>query len=422
MRKPNKLSLWGLIILLATIFGSCGSGSDWLAYRGKQGRGFTTTSIQPPIAVKWKHHLQPQAGSSLSFNPPVVLDDTIYFGSDDGNFYALDIESGYMRWVFPTDGPINSVPAVDENNVYFGSNDGSFYGVERKTGEFLWSFDTGRTVASSTVRYENSVIFTSDVGATYFFDPDGFEQFNIPNFTWLRHTFQMYDDVMYFAPGPAQNPRSLGAYDTVTKSYLWTLNTVGDNAVWYSFPALKGKYLFYGTAGFPSAPGDLTFYALDRQTGEILWENVDSSNIGIRTNVDTFRYFQNNLEVLDYMAPSLWKNLVIFTSGDTTVRAFSQNSGATAWEHVFQYPTSSPPTVAKDRIYFGVHGDNLSGLSNLDQIGYTAPKIVCLSARTGKTLWELEIEGSILSGPVIAGKWIIFGTDKNVFYVLEEVF
>jgi len=47
---------------------------------------------------------------------------------------------------------------------------------------------------------------------------------------------------------------------------------------------------------------------------------------------------------------------------------------------------------------------------------------VCLSARTGKTLWELEIEGSILSGPVIAGKWIIFGTDKNVFYVLEEVF
>jgi hypothetical protein len=34
----------------------------------------------------------------------------------------------------------------------------------------------------------------------------------------------------------------------------------------------------------------------------------------------------------------------------------------------------------------------------------------------------METEGAILSAPVIAGKRIIFGTDKSVFYVLEEVF
>jgi hypothetical protein len=34
----------------------------------------------------------------------------------------------------------------------------------------------------------------------------------------------------------------------------------------------------------------------------------------------------------------------------------------------------------------------------------------------------METEGSLLSSPVIAGKRIIFGTDKSVFYVLEEVF
>jgi len=37
-------------------------------------------------------------------------------------------------------------------------------------------------------------------------------------------------------------------------------------------------------------------------------------------------------------------------------------------------------------------------------------------------LWQMEIEGSILSAPVIAGKRVIFGTDKNIFYVLERVF
>ncbi len=409
------------------VFHSCGGKSDWLMFRGEQGRGYTKTSIQPPIAVKWKLRLQYQEGPALTFNPPVILDNTIYFGSDDGNFYALDIESGYMRWVFSTDGPINSVPAADDDNIYFGSNDGYFYCVDRQTGKLVWSFNTGKTVQSSTTRYEDHIIFTSDVGATYFFDPAGVEEFNIPNYVWLRHTFQLYEDVMYFAPGPQNRPRSLGAYDINTNSYLWLLNTFNDNAIWYSFPALKGELLFYGTASFPSDPMDLTYYALDRQTGEDVWRNYDKSDIGVQTRISPFELFNNNLEILDYLAPSLWKNLVIFTSGDTTVRAYNQKNGSTAWTHSFQFPTSSPPTVAKDRVYFGVHGDNLSGdmpvPSELEAPfpGYTPAKIVCLSARTGTSLWKLDIEGSILSGPVVAGKWIVFGTDQNVFYVLEEV-
>jgi hypothetical protein len=34
----------------------------------------------------------------------------------------------------------------------------------------------------------------------------------------------------------------------------------------------------------------------------------------------------------------------------------------------------------------------------------------------------METEGALLSAPVIAGSRIIFGTDRSVFYVLEEVF
>ncbi len=407
---------------------SCGGKSNWLMFRGEQGRGYTRTSIQPPIAVKWQLRLQYQDGPALVFNPPVILDNTIYFGSDDGNFYALDIESGYMRWVFHTDGPINSVPAADEESVYFGSNDGIFYSVDRKTGSLNWSFDTGKTVQSSTIKYKDHIIFTSDAGATYFFDPAGVEEFNIPNYVWLRHTFQFYEDVMYFAPGPASQPRSLGAYDITTSGYLWLLNTFDTNAIWYSFPALKGEALFYGTASLPSSELDLTYYALDRRTGEEVWRNRDQSDIGMRATISPFELFTNNLEILDYLAPSLWKNLVIFSSGDTTVRAYVQKNGAMAWTHTFQYPTSSPPTVARDRVYFGVHGDNLSndlspGIPDRGDTlsGYTPAKIVCLSARTGRSLWELDIEGSILSAPVIAGKWIVFGTDQNVFYVLEEV-
>ena len=62
-------------------------------------------------------------------------------------------------------------------------------------------------------------------------------------------------------------------------------------------------------------------------------------------------------------------------------------------------------------MYFGVLGDDAN-----------PPKLVCLSAKDGSLLWQMDIEGSILSAPVIAGKRIIFGTDESVFYVLEKVF
>jgi hypothetical protein len=34
----------------------------------------------------------------------------------------------------------------------------------------------------------------------------------------------------------------------------------------------------------------------------------------------------------------------------------------------------------------------------------------------------MELEGNLLSAPVVSGKWVIFGTDRNFFYVLEELF
>ena len=421
MRTRWKLGISFAALFVLSVMASCGNRSDWVMFRGKQGRGYTSTSIQPPIAVKWKLRLQYDDENALSFNPPVILDNTIYFGSDDGNFYALDIESGYMRWVFRTDGAINSIPAADDEHVYFGSNDGYFYCVSRDKGELVWSFDTGKTVQSSTILYNESVVFTSDIGATYFFTPLGVELFNIPNLVWLRHTFQMQDDVMYFAPGPRNDPRTLGAYDISSQGYVWLLNTANDNAVWYSFPALKGNSLFYGTGGYPSGAFDLTYYALDIRTGDIIWRNEDTSNFGVRADIQPYQHFRNNLEILDYMAPSLWRDKVIYTSGDTTVRAFSQKDGFLAWEHHFQFPTSSAPTVARERVYFGVHGDNVSGNTLISGAGFTSPKIVSLSARNGKLLWQLDIEGSILSAPVIAGKWVVFGTDQNIFYVLEEV-
>ncbi len=403
-----------LLLLLLSTLNSCRRRMDWIMFRGEQGRGATSNALYPPLGIKWKLHLQISDERTFAFNNSVVRGNTIYFGSTDGNFYALDIESGYMHWVFKTKGAINSIPFADGKNVYFGSNDGKVYAVSRKEGKEVWSFQTDSTVQSTILRYEDSIIFTSDGGSTYFLSPQGEQLFKIPNPVWHYDTFQVYEDVVYFAPGPPSRPHSFGAFDLNQRAYLWILDTAAMQATWYSFPALDGDYLFFATCAYMGQYWSFDYYAFMRKTGEIVWKYTDESQWG-DLDLDIRDLFIQNLKLLDYMAPSLWKNLVVYTSGDTMLRAFFSKSGRLAWVRQFDFPTSSSPTIAGNRIYLGLRGDDYSPDGR-------SPRLVCLSAKNGNLMWEMDLDGALLSAPVIAGKWLIFGTDRNFFYVLEELF
>lgn len=408
-----------IIAFLALSMTSCSRHEDWVNYRGKGGTGYTANSLMPPLGIRWKLQLQEEEGAR-AFNPPVIRGDTIFFGSDDSNFYALDMQTGYMEWIFQTRGPVNSVPFVDDSTVYFGSNDGHVYAVDKKTGDEVWSFFTGNTVQSLVLRYEDYIIFTSDTGATFFLDLDGNLMHRIENPVWSHHTFQVYDGVVYWAPDPDR--RGFGAFNIENRNYDWRIDVTAPYALWYSFPAISDGTVYFASnffIGSHSAPTELNYYARDQKTGEVKWQYTDEMQMGGNTSIDTDTLFLRHVPLLDYMAPAVWKNTVIFTSGDTVVRAFDGRSGDIRWTREFEYTTSSAPVIAGDRIYFGLRGaERFADGSVADE----PPKLICLSARNGSILWEMELEGAILSAPVISGKRMFFGTDANYFYVLEEVF
>ena len=401
----NKLIL---TISVIAILAGCSRGADWVQFRGEGGRGVSSSRIAPPLGLRWKIKLQDRDEKIRSLNPPVVIGDTIYFGSDDGNFYALDVESGYMRWVFRSGAEINSIPYADKDKVYFGSKDGKLYALSRETGQEVWHFPTQSQINSQVQRYGDYIVFVGDADAIYFLSPDGIEQFRIDNPGWYNYTFLMSDDVMYFGTGP--RVELVGPYDINKREFLWFLSFNEIDAIWYSCSAVRGDLLYFGTADIY---GDmyLGFYAFDRHTGRMVWEQRRD---GILENYNwemTWNLFLRNVELLDFMAPTVWRDMVIFTGGDCAARAFDARTGDLRWEKIFDTPVSSAPTIAAGRVYFGLLGDD-----------FTPPKLVCISARDGRLLWEMETQGSLLSAPVIAGKRIIFGTDESVFYVLEQVF
>jgi len=399
----QKLCLLACIVLLC----GCSRNGDWVQFRGEGGRGVSSSRIAPPLGLRWKIKLQESGERIRSLNPPVVIGDTIYFGSDDGNFYALDVESGYMRWVFKSGAEINSIPYADKDKVYFGSKDGKLYALSRETGEEVWNFQTQSQINSQVQRYGDYIIFVGDADAIYFLSPDGKEQFSIYNPGWYNYTFLMADDIMYFATGPSVD--QVGPFDINKREFLWFLPYHQINATWYSFCAIRGNLLYMGTAGIGYGT-ELSYYAINRNNGRIEWEQHCDGKMPLFNLENEYRYFLRNIDLLDFMAPIVWKNLVIFTGGDCAARAFDADNGVLRWERLFDTPVSSAPTLSAGRVYFGLLGDEIR-----------KPQLVCISARDGRLLWQMETDGSILSAPVIAGKRIIFGTDENVFYVLEQV-
>ncbi len=399
-------------LILLSLLMLAGCSRNWIVYRGPGGAGRTDTSIQPPLGVKWKLLLQEKDHRRESFNPPAVFGSSLYFGSADGNLYALDINTGYMEWVFRTAGPINSVPTADREGVYIGSSDGYVYSLDRETGELRWSFQTASAVNSTVVLSGGMVYAISDADALYCLDgKTGSLLWSLPNPIWLRNSFQIHEGTVYFSPGPPEFPHTLAVYDTLSRSYTWHVDTQIDIYNWYSFPAIRGDRLYYAASGVVGGEWEFRFSCLDRNTGEPLWQRQDLAYLDPR--LDGEEAFRESTEQLDYLAPALYKNRVFFAAGDMKLRVYHEKTGELLWEKYFDRPLSGAPLVGGSRLFLGLEEREEWGLPG---------QIVCLSAENGRELWRMDIEGSLLSAPVISGRWLIFGTDRNLFYVLEEVF
>ncbi|MCP5115999.1 MAG: PQQ-binding-like beta-propeller repeat protein, partial [bacterium] len=86
-------------------------------------------AIAGPGELLWKYETEGQIWSSAT-----AVNGTLYFGSDDGQLYALRSSDAKLEWRFATGGLVRFKPAVTESHVYFCSDDGFLYFVNRRNG------------------------------------------------------------------------------------------------------------------------------------------------------------------------------------------------------------------------------------------------------------------------------------------------
>ncbi len=123
-------------------------------------------AVNPDGTRKWEFYV----GDGVESSPAIGHDGTIYFGSYDGNVYAVEDSVTYprLKWMFPTGAAVDASPTVDgDGTIYIGSRDSVMYAIE-PDGSLKWSYKTGGGIESSvTVDDHGYIYFGSFDGKLY---------------------------------------------------------------------------------------------------------------------------------------------------------------------------------------------------------------------------------------------------------------
>jgi outer membrane protein assembly factor BamB len=224
--------------------------------------------------AKGLHGFQPKNQTmadqfDVFLSSPVVADGTVYFGSGDGNLYALDAATGDLRWKFKTGDVVHASPAYADGVVYFGSWDSYFYAIDARTGAQRWRFHGGEDPA-----IHNQVGFQSSPAVV--------------------------DGVVYTGCRDAK----LYAIDVATGNEKWHYDAAGSWVI--SSPAVTRGKVIFGTS-------DSSLYVvLDAATGKPIIESKGKAYV--------------------FSSPSVAGDIVLIGVLNGTLEARDLGSGTVLWQ------------------------------------------------------------------------------------------
>ena len=205
----------------------------------------------------------------MYLSSPNVENGLVYFGSGDGNQYALDAQTGTLQWKVATGDVVHSSPAVLDGVAYFGSWDSYLYAVDAQTGVQKWRFKTGEDkktynqvgIQSSPAVADGVVYFGCRDNYAYAVDTkSGHEKWKFPNnLSWVIASPAIYDGAIYFGTSDSMKFHAL---DIRTGQPRFSAPTKGNV---FSSPAIASGMAYFG--GF-----DGKLEAVDLKSGKSVWE------------------------------------------------------------------------------------------------------------------------------------------------------
>ena len=104
------------------------------------------------------------------YSAPVPQEDDVFFGSDDGRLYKVDVDSGILIWEFATKDKVRGGPALAAGKVVFASWDGFLYALDAESGALAWKAPIAPLTRSTPAIHEGRVYLGDESGTLRAFD------------------------------------------------------------------------------------------------------------------------------------------------------------------------------------------------------------------------------------------------------------
>lgn len=148
LRVSNSAKRTVLVaMVLAQVY--IASAADWPMWRHDAARSAESAEELPDnLVLQWTRDLPPLKPAyrtkRLQFDAgyePVVAGKLMYVASSlNDSVTAFSTVTGEQQWQFYCEGPVRFAPVVWEERVFFGSDDGHVYCVDATDGHLLWKF------------------------------------------------------------------------------------------------------------------------------------------------------------------------------------------------------------------------------------------------------------------------------------------
>lgn len=241
-------------------------------------------------ALKWSYFL----GSGLGFysSGPIVVSNGIVYagasivavGNGQPGIYALDVNTGVLKWSYLTGNQLWSSPTIANNLVYITPEQlGKVLALDANTGVLKWSYATDAFNLTTPVIY-NNILYVVGVKTVYYsyskwrtvvFSLDANTGVLKWNYTGEEVDTTFFSVELTSSPAISGNTLYFGglftevyALDLTTATLKWSFKTGGlpANQFAWSSPSFSNNVIYVASAD--------KFYALDADTGKIKWTYV----------------------------------------------------------------------------------------------------------------------------------------------------
>ena len=336
-------------------------GAPWPKFRANAAQtGASAIHPSKTGGSKWDF----KTGKGIFSSPVVGADGTIYFGSADRTFYALNAD-GTLKWKIDTGEIIDSSGLLDdEGHIYFGSGDGKLRAADAQTGAIVWTMqadDPAKLNIGSFINWFEGNVAIGPKGTLYVPNDDFLVYavnretgapdwtYRMPDQTWALPAVDAKTGTIYMAnnnllPVLGKNTFSVTPDGKTTNWAMVSLGTVAAS------PMMVNDLIVVG--GF-----DGYLHAYAQSDGTERWSMATRDHI--------------------YASPALQPNgTIVQPSCDGTIYGVSAIDGAIKWTYDTNTPMRSSPAIDADgNVYVG-GGDGRLYVLNADGTLRFAVKLI----------------------------------------------